>query len=141
MRSLALTVAVVAFGALAGIGGALNAAALSPARTHTAVLRLPRGRSVGVFRLSAAAALGYDVTVGAPASAALSVVTHVNGGAMTLSVLYSTHDQGCVRRSRAVTCVLHFAAGGNPGGCWAMTVTKWSEPSARVAISVAFHAP
>jgi hypothetical protein len=141
MRTVALTVAVVAFGALASIGGVPDAAALSPARTHTAVLRFPRGRSVRLFRLSAPAAVSYDITVHAPASAALSVVTNVNRGAMTLSVLYSTHDQGCVRRWRAVTCTLHFAEGGNPGGKWAITVTKRSEPSATVALTVTFHAP
>jgi hypothetical protein len=141
MRSLALTIGVVAVSAIAGIGGALNAAGLSRSKTRTAVLRFPRGRSVRVFGLSAPAAVSYDITIDTAATAALSVVTHVNGSALTMSLLYSTHDQGCVRRLRAVTCVLHFAAGGNPGGRWAMTITKRSVPSATVAVSVVFHAP
>jgi hypothetical protein len=87
MRTLALMVAVGAFGGLAGIDSALNAGLLSPARTHTAVLRLPRGRAVGVFRLSAPTAVSHDVTVRAPATVALSVVTQVNGRRLTLSVL------------------------------------------------------
>ena len=35
-------------------------------------------------------------------------------------------------------CLLHFAAGGNPGGMWSAVVRKTSIPAATLQVSVVF---
>jgi hypothetical protein len=57
----------------------------------------------------------------------------IPGESWTLNTL---NGQGCRTVVRQTGCLLHFAAGGNPGGTWTGIVHKNSVPAALVRISV-----
>ncbi len=99
-------------------------------------MKLPLGRSTRTFRIQAVAAHAYDVTVEAPESAALRIHMNTLGG--TRSVLDTIHGQSCHAHAGHIGCLLHFAAGGTPGGTWTVVITKTSAPPAAVAVSVGF---
>lgn len=103
---------------------------------HGAALRLPRGRSTTTFTITAPATHGYDVTVAAPAAAAIVLTMKISAG--TGWTLNTQHDPGCHTMAGRIDCVLHFAAGGNPGGRWTAIVHKTSLPAARGRITIVF---
>jgi hypothetical protein len=47
-------------------------------------------------------------------------------------------DSSCHTKAGHTGCLLHFAAGGNPGGRWTGIVHKTSVPAAAVHISIVF---
>ncbi|MGI8713663.1 MAG: hypothetical protein ACR2NR_10865 [Solirubrobacteraceae bacterium] len=103
-------------------------------RRQLATVALPLGCSTRAFTVHAVASHPYDLNVEAPRSAGLGIQTNTPG--RTLAVLYTVHSQSCNVRSGHVSCLLHFAAGRNPGGQWTVVITKRSAPPAAVAVSV-----
>jgi hypothetical protein len=106
-------------------------------QAQNATLRMPRGQATKRFAISALASHSYDVTVTAPATAAVAVT--MNEGVGTRWTLDSLHGQGCHTSAGRATCLLHFAAGGNPGGTWTGVVHKTSILAVRVKVSIAFN--
>jgi hypothetical protein len=107
---------------------------------QTNTLRLTRGRTTSTFLVKGIAGHAFDARFNAPATAALTVTTNIGPGSglgPTFHTLTERHD--CRIVAAEVSCVVHFAAGGNPGGTWRWTVTKTSAPAAVVHISVAFN--
>jgi hypothetical protein len=97
---------------------------------------MPRGRATETFSISALAYRTYDVTVTATASSVIGVTMNEGFARWTLNTL---HGQDCHTRAGRAICVLHFAAGGNPGGTWTAVVRKTSIPAASVRVSVVFE--
>ncbi len=96
--------------------------------------------TTSTFLVKGIAGHAFDARFNAPATAALTVTTNIGPGSglgPTFHTLTDRHD--CRVVAAEVSCVAHFAAGGNPGGTWRWTVTKTSAPAAVVHISVAFN--
>jgi hypothetical protein len=139
MLAVALLGAVLGY---AGVGGngpgprAPGPVTESSARFSRGVtLRLPSGRATETFAINAPAEHAYDVTLAAPAGSAIVVAVTIAGGGWTLT---TRNDAACGTRARETLCLLHFAAGGNPGGIWTATVHKDSSPAVNARISVVF---
>ncbi|MGH2857803.1 MAG: hypothetical protein ACRDMJ_09990 [Solirubrobacteraceae bacterium] len=101
-----------------------------------ATVRLPQGTATRSFTAHAVAAHPYDVSVTAPRGAMIQINAVADG--QTLSILSSLQDQGCVARTRAVVCIMHFAEGGAPHGTVRFVVRKTSNAAATVNVSVRF---
>jgi hypothetical protein len=108
---------------------------------QTSTLRLGRGRTTSTFLVKGIAGHAFDARFDAPVTAALTVTTNIGPppdlGFPTFHTLTDRHD--CRVLAAEVSCVVHFAAGGTPGGTWRWTVTKTSTPAAAVRISAAFN--
>jgi hypothetical protein len=108
---------------------------------QTSTLRLPRGRTTSTFLVKGIAGHAFDARFDAPVTAAFAVTTNIGPppdlGFPTFHTLTDRHD--CRVVAAEVLCVVHFAAGGTPGGTWRWTVAKTSNPAAVVHISVAFN--
>jgi hypothetical protein len=107
---------------------------------QTSTLRLARGRTTSIFLVKGIAGHAFDTRFNAPVTAALTVTTNIGPGSglgPTFHTLTDRHD--CRIAAAQVSCVVHFAAGGTPGGTWRWAVTKTSTPAAAVRISVAFN--
>ena len=115
----------------------LAATPVPAGHVQSATLELPRGHATKRFAISALASHTYDVTVTAPATAAVTVTMNTIAG--TRSTLGTLHDQGCRTTAGRVVCLLHFAEGGTPGGTWTVVVRKTSIPAAGVKVSVVFN--
>jgi len=98
-------------------------------------IRLPTGRATETFTISAPAQHAYDVTLTAPAGSAIVVAVVFAGGGWTLG---TRNDAACRTRDGRTLCLLHFAAGGNPGGSWTATVRKDSPPAVTARIGLVF---
>ena len=99
-------------------------------------LPLPPGRASETFAVSAPADRAYDVTLVAPAGSAVVVSMNIAAGA---GWTIATRDATSCRMAAGLTlCLLHFAAGGNPGGIWKAVVRKASVPAARARITIVF---
>ncbi len=108
-------------------------------------LRLPRGRTTTTFTISAPAEHAYDVTVRVPAASAIvltmSLPAVANDRVISPAAGWTVNtlsDSSCHTNAGHADCLLHFAAGGNPGGRWTGIVHKSSIPAARVNISIVF---
>ena len=134
-RAIALACGLGCLGVFAV--GSLAATTVGAGHVQSATLHLPRGQATRRFAISALASHTYDVTVTAPAQAAVAVTMNTVAG--TRSTLDTLHDQGCRTSAGQVLCVLHFAEGGTPGGTWTVVVRKTSIPAARVKVSVVFN--
>lgn len=130
---------LAAAGCLACLGVfAADSWGVAPAsRVQSETLQMPRGRATAKFSISALASRTYDVTVTATASSVIGVT--MNEGIGTRWTLDTLHGQDCHTRAGRAICVLHFAAGGNPGGTWTAVVRKTSIPAASVQVSVVFE--
>ncbi len=107
-----------------------------PLSVRGAALRLPSGRSTTTFTITAPAARAYDVTVATPAASAIVLTMKISPGVgWTVNTL---DDPSCHTIAGHTACLLHFAAGGNPGGTWTAIVHKTSLPPARAHISILF---
>jgi hypothetical protein len=140
--TLAVALAVLAYaiaGGGDGSGGARPPVAKDGASfVQTTSLRMPRGRTTFTFLVKGIAGHAFDVRFNAPASAALAVTTNIGTPLGTGPTFHTLTDrQDCRTIAAEVSCLVHFAAGGTPGGTWRWTVTKSSIPAARVRISVA----
>jgi hypothetical protein len=137
MRARAIALA----GGLSCLGvfavSSLAATTVPAGHVQSATLHLPRGPATKRFAISALASHTYDVTVTAPATAAVAVTMNTIAG--TRSTLGTLHDQGCRTTAGQALCVLHFAEDGTPGGTWTVVVRKTSIPAARVKVSVVFN--
>lgn len=130
-------VGVAAVGCLAclGVFAAHSWGVAAASRAQSETLRLPRGRATETFSISALANRSYDVTLTATASSVIGVTMNAGFARWTLN---SLHGQYCHTSAGRAVCVLHFAAGGNPGGTWTAVVRKTSIPAASVRVSVVF---
>lgn len=100
-------------------------------------VRLPAGRATKTFTVSALVGHAYDVTLTAPTGSAIVVAMTIGPGAGWWTL--STRNKAACRTTAGRTlCLLHFAAGGNPGGTWTATVRKDSPPAVNARISVVF---
>lgn len=107
---------------------------------QTSTLRLARGRTTSTFLVKGIAGHAFDARFDAPATAALTVTTNIGPGSGLGPTFHTLTDRGdCRVVAGEVSCVVHFAAGGTPGGTWRWTVIKTSTPAAVVHISVAFN--
>ena len=98
---------------------------------------MPYGRATDTVRISAPAGRAYDVTLTAPAGSAIGLAMYIGPGTgWTLTTRDTTDCRASAGRS---VCLLHFAAGGNPGGKWKAVVRKISAPAATVRILVTFN--
>ena len=110
----------------------------SGASPHSATnLRMPRGPVSSTIVIHAPAGHAYDVTIKAPAQAA--VVLRTSFGWPGPSFRTRGDPQNCRTAGGSTTCLIHFAAGGNAGGTWRWTLTKTSTPAALVQLTVAFN--
>jgi hypothetical protein len=134
-RAVALAGGLICLGVFAV--SSLAATTAQAGHAQSATLELPRGHATKRFAVSALASHTYDVTVTAPATAAVAVTMNTITG--TRSTLGTLHDQGCRTTAGQALCVLHFARGDTPGGTWTVVVRKTSIPAARVRVSVVFN--
>ena len=108
--------------------------------SQTSILRLARGRTTSTFLVKGIAGHAFDARFNAPATAALTVTTNIGPGSGLGPTFHTLTDRrDCRIVAAEVSCVVHFAAGGTPGGTWRWTVTKTSASAAVVHISVAFN--
>jgi hypothetical protein len=139
MLGVALLSAVLGYAAVGGNGPGPRApgpVTESSARfSRDVTLRLPPGRATETFTISAPAEHAYDATLAAPAGSAIVVAVTIAGGGWTLA---TREDAACGTSAGRTLCLLHFAAGGNPGGTWTATVHKYSSPAVDARISVVF---
>ena len=138
--ALAALACVIAGGGR-GSGGARPPVAKDGASfVQTTSLRMPRGRTTSTFLVNGIAGHAFDARFDAPAAAALAVTTNI-GTALGIGPTFHTltDRQDCRIMAAEVSCLVHFAAGGTPGGTWRWILTKTSIPAARVRISVAFN--
>lgn len=148
---LLVVAAAAVIGSLSSGGGRGTAHGGTPvAKGGTAfvrgsALRLPRGRATTTFTINAPAEHPYDVTVTAPAASAIVLTMKIP--AVTNDRIISPEagwtvntlsDPSCHTEAGHTSCLLHYAAGGNPGGRWTGIVHKTSLPAAPVHISVVF---
>jgi len=128
----AIAFAAVAAALASGTGGHTPNAAL----TRDLALRVPAGRASETFTIDAPAGLAYDVRLTAPAAARVTLTVQIGAGAGWTA---ETGDESaCSRSSASTTCLLHFAAGGNPGGRWTAVLSKDTAPAAAVEIAIRF---
>jgi len=128
--------ALLGYGAGGGKGSRPRAAGpLTEALSRGVTLRLPAGRATEAFMISAPAERAYDVTLTAPAGSRIVVAMNIPAGGWMFA---TRKDPGCRPSAGRTICLLHFAAGGNPGGLWRAVVRKDSIPAAMVRISVVF---
>jgi len=105
-----------------------------------ASMRLPRGRTTFTFLVHGIAGHAFDARFQAPEAAAIAVTTNIGPGAGLGPTFHTLTDrQDCRTVSAQTSCVVHFAAGGVPGGTWRWTVTKTSIAAAKIHISVTFN--
>jgi hypothetical protein len=105
--------------------------------TQTTSLRLPSGRTTSNITIHAPAGHAFDVTIEAPITAALTLDTRFGYPPLMVNTL--NDPQACAVQGAEITCVVHFAAGGNAGGRWTWTVTKTSTPATRARIRIVFN--
>lgn len=107
---------------------------------QTSILRLARGRTTSTFLVKGIAGHAFDARFNAPATAALTVTANIGPGSGLGPTFHTLTDRrDCRIVAAEASCVVHFAAGGTPGGTWRWTVMKTSVPAAVVHISVAFN--
>jgi len=140
MLAVALLSAVLGYAAAGGNGPGPRAPApvteSSAPFSRGVTLRLPSGRATETFTISAPPEHAYDVTLTAPAGSAIVVAMAIGPGAGW--TLATRNDAACGTSAGRTLCLLHFAAGGNPGGTWTATVRKDSPPAVNARISVVF---
>jgi len=138
---VAVLSALVGYEAATGTGGAPHAGAPitedSAASSHGTSLQLPYRHATDTFRISAPAGRAYDVTLSAPAGSAIAMAMYIGPGTGWTLTTRDTTD--CRASAGRTVCLLHFAAGGNPGGTWNAVVRKISVPAATVRIHVTFN--
>jgi hypothetical protein len=144
--ALFLALALMALVYVNAGGGGRSGGGRPPVSHHeasfiqTSTLRLARGRTTSTFLVRGIAGHAFDARFDAPVTAAVTVTTNIGSGpglGPTFHTLTDRHD--CRILKAEVLCVVHFAAGGTPGGTWRWTVAKTSTPAAAVRISVAFN--
>jgi hypothetical protein len=112
-------------------------------RPQAAILHLAAGRSRASYEIVAPspARYVYTVRVGAPVTSTIGVHIRTWYGER-LSVLASSHGEGCRPRGSMDVCVLRFPLlAAERAGAWRMIATKRSGPAADVRISVTFTRP
>jgi len=92
------------------------------------------------FEVHAPAGLAYDVRfTAAPAASRAAVTMRIaRGTGWTLS---TRDDPQCRTSARRTTCLLHFAAGGNPGGTWWADVRNTGASTATLQLLMTFFKP
>jgi hypothetical protein len=100
-------------------------------------LRLAAGPEADRFTITAPADRAYVVAISAPATTAAVMRAHIGPGAGW--TLATPSDTSCSTNANHTYCILHFAAGGNPGGTWTIVVRKTSARAATVHIFLRFN--
>ena len=128
--------ALLGYGTGGGTGRRSPGPTLVTEASRGVTLRLPAGRAAETFTISAPAGHAYDVTLTAPEGSRIVVAMNIGlGVGWTLA---TRADSGCRTAAGRTVCLLHFAAGGNPGGTWTAIVRKASSPAVTARIGVVF---
>ncbi len=112
-------------------------------RPQRAILHLAAGRSHASYEIVAPSPARYVYTVRLSAPATSTIGAHIRTWyGQRLSVLASSHGEGCRPRESMDVCVLRFPLlAAERAGAWRMIATKRSGPAADVRISVTFTRP